>query len=292
MRKAAIFLSFSSVFVVGCGQSPAPLPPHPVTVPVASVNAAPPPVTSVATQPESPANPPKEESQVKAASRNRVSLTLEPGKRECTLVFDGESFEDHPEWFVVTSVTRIATENGEGCAESVFYDFSKETRPHPEAMDPQRLVAGSFHKPGQTLPQDADGPFWNLTRDLNFDGIVDLCVVVMTGAYNYSQQCWLFDKPSRTFVRHTDLDDLIFLQVDEKKKKLTSAFRAGGPIYENNEYEWRQGKLVKTFQSISYFGEKPDGTPLSAGFSHWLIRNELKGGKFVKTFEGAIGDKK
>jgi len=233
----------------------------------------------LATNPERP---------VKTSSQHRVDLTLEPSKPPCTLLLDGQLFDDHPEWFVITSVTRMATENGESCAGAVFYDFSKETRKHPEAMDPEPLVAGSFQKPGKTVPADADGPFWNLTEDLNFDGIVDLCVVVMTGAYNYSQQCWLFDKSARTFVRHADLDDLIFLKVDPQKKKLTSAFRAGGPVYENNEYEWRQGKLVKTFQSTSYFGEKPDGTPLAAGFSHWLIRKELRGDKLVKTFEGAL----
>lgn len=205
---------------------------------------------------------------------------------------EGTLFQDHPEWFVITSVSRMATEESGGCAASLLYDLSQETKADPNDMDPEPLVAGIFRKPGQTLPPDvADGPIWNVTEDLDFDTIADLCVVVMTGAYNYSQMCWLFDAKSRTFVRHAELDPLIFVQVDRQKKKLTSAFRAGGPVYQNNEYQWQNGKLVRTFQSVSYFGEKPDGTPLAPGFSHWLIRYELRRGKMVKTFDGALREK-
>lgn len=241
---------------------------------------------------ETPDEGKSDEDEEGATRIHTVSLTLEPGQSPCKVVFHGALFQDHPEWFVITSVERMETEESGGCAAGVFYDLTKEKKADPNDMDPEPLVAGTFRKPGQTLPKDVDdGPLWNVTDDLNFDGIADLCVVVMTGAYNYSQQCWLFDKKSRTFVRHREIDDLIFMTIDAKKKKLKSSFRAGGPVYESNDYEWQSGRLVKTFQSVSYFGEKPDGTPLTKGFSHWLIRYELRQGKLVKTFEGPIGDK-
>lgn len=277
--------------LVSCGQAPQPPSTQPVVVTIASAAPSAAPRPSVSAAPTAEAPPPPPEPSDDEPSPHKVSLTLEPGKPPCTLVLEGDLFQDHPEWFVITSVSRMATEESGGCQAGVLYDLSKETKAHPDDMDPEALTAGIFRKPGQTLPADvSDGPLWNLTEDLNFDGVMDLCVVVMTGAYNYSQQCWLFDTKSRTFARHRALDELIFVEVDQKKKKLKSSFRAGGPVYENNEYEWQKGKLVKTYQSVSYFGETPDGKPLSAGFSHWIIRRELRNGKWVKTFEGPMKD--
>ncbi len=246
-----------------------------------------PPVTSATTPP--PPAAPSEDDYEDDKTPHKVALTLEPGKPPCTLVFDGALFKNKPEWFVITSVSRIATEESGGCAANEFYNVKHEKKLRPDDMDPEPLTAGIFLKPGQTRPADLEGdPVWNVTEDLNFDGVMDLCVVSMTGAYNYSQYCWLFDTNTRKFVRNTELDELIFMKIDPKTKKLTSAYRAGGPVYVNHEYEWRNNKLVKTYHSTSYFGEKPDGTPLAAGFSHWVIRHELRNGKFVKTFDGPM----
>jgi hypothetical protein len=244
------------------------------------------PSSSAAPKPAPIAKPP--EPPPYAAGRHKVALTLKPGDAPCTLVWDGKVFEDHPEWFTITSVTRIATEDGGACASAVFYDLLKETKRNPDDMDPMELVAGIFEKPGQKLPADVDTSTWNVTEDLDFDDVADLCVVVMTGAYNYSQKCWLFDTKSRTFVRNEELDELIFMTVDRKKQILKNAFRAGGPVYENNEYKWQKGKLVNTYKAVSYFMEKPDGGPLPPGFGHWLTRYELRNGKLVKTFDGAL----
>ncbi len=237
--------------------------------------------------PEKAANPP----QPPAPSRHQVSLTLDHGKPPCTLHFEGLFFEDHPEFFKIGNVVRIATEDSGGCAAGIVFDLSTEPAIDSDGLERHPLVAGFFKKPGQTLPKDVDAASWNEIQDLNFDDIADLCVVVETGAYNYGQRCWLFDEQTRTFVRHAELDDLIFVEVDHKTKKLKSAYRGGGPVYRNNEYEWQKGKLVKVFESIAYFGEKPDGTALPPGASFWLIRHELRGGKMVKTFDGALRDK-
>lgn len=140
-------------------------------------------------------------------------------------------------------------------------------------------------------PDMEDATIWNVTEDLNFDGAADLCVVSMTGAYNYSQLCWLFDTKSRTFVRHAEIDPIIFMGIDRKKKRLGSFFRAGGPIYEKNEYEWHSGKLVKVLGVTTYLGERPDGKPLNPGFDRWEVRYELRKGTLVKTFEGAMREK-
>ena len=248
---------------------------------MASASAAPPPGPTA-----KPEEPPK------TAPSQKVALTLEPGKPPCTLVLDGERFEDHPEWFTITNVTRMATEESGGCAAGVFYDLSKDIKPDTSWLDSQPLAAGAFQKTEKPLPAEAEGgPGSNRTEDLNFDGVNDLCVVQARGAYGYSQKCYLFDTKSRTFVHYPDLDDVVSMMIDRQKKKITNSYRVGGPVYENNEYVWQKGKLVKTFRETSYLFEKPDGTPLNPPFHHWLTKYELRNGKLVKTFDGAIREK-
>lgn len=250
------------------------------------ITVAPAPSASVIAEPEAtakPAEPPEE-----TTRRHQIALTLKPGTAPCTMVMEGGGFNDYPEWFMIMGVTRITTEESGGCAAGVVYDLAAEKKQNPPDMDLESLSAGSFLKPGQKWPAEMeDHSSWNVTEDLNFDDVMDLCVVSMTGAYNYSQYCWLFDTKSRTFVRNKALEELIFMHVDRKKQKLTNSYRLGGPVYANNEYVWQQGQLVITHAARSYFGEKPDGTPLPPGFGHWLIRYELRNGKLVKTFEGA-----
>jgi hypothetical protein len=38
-------------------------------------------------------------------------------------------------------------------------------------------------------------------------------------------------------------------------------------------------------------GERPDGRPLPKGFSRWVVRRVLRGGKLVKVFDGPERDK-
>jgi hypothetical protein len=195
-------------------------------------------------------------------------------------VLDGLLFEDHPQWFLVAAVSRMATEEGGACSARVLYDVATEKEPEP-------LAAGIFKKPGQKMPADmSDATVWNVIEDLDFDGYADLCVVQLTGSYSYGQHCWMFDPATRTFVRHDELDELRFMQIDRRKKTITCRFRAGGPIYAKNEYAWEKGKLVQTLEETTVIGEMLDQKPLPPGFDHHLIRRVRRNGVLVTTFDG------
>src|SRR5262249_55737330 len=149
------------------------------------------------------------------------------------------------------------------CAARVFYDLDTEKKRATSDIDREPLEAGIFQKPGKKLPSDMSDPaVRNVIDDLEFDGYAELCMVVTAGAYNYSQKCWLFNRAARTFVRNEDLDPLIFVSIDRRNKKLTSSFRAGGPIYSKNEYVWQQGNLVQMLEETTVVGQKLDGSPL------------------------------
>jgi hypothetical protein len=221
--------------------------------------------------------------------RARIPLTLRPGDPPCTLVMQGERFEDHAGWFTIDAVTHIATEEGGACAAAPLFDLATAKPRSPQGLSPAALVAGVFFKPNEKPIDPVTESTWNVLEDLDFDGYADLCVVELTAAYNYMQQCWLFDPRARSFVRHEELDPLIFMKLDPKKKQIEISFRLSGPVYENSRYEWRSKKLVHIYESTSVSGEKMDGSPLPAGFQYWVTRRELRNGVMVKTFDGAVG---
>src|SRR6185436_16297775 len=101
--------------------------------------------------------------------------------------------------------------------------------------DDLALAAGLFAKPGQQLPPSTGGATNNVIEDLDFDGYADLCVMVFMASYNYVQKCWLFDPAARTFVRNKELDAVIHMTIDRKRKVLTQAMRVSGPVYADNE---------------------------------------------------------
>jgi hypothetical protein len=261
-----------------------------VLPPAAATESAAP--TVVATAAPAPTAEPSAAPGEDAVPRHKVALTLRPGDPPCTLLLDGRMFEEHPEWFLITAVSRIATEDGGACSASVIYDVAKEKKRKPQDMPPEPLAAGVFQKPGQKLPPDMSSTsVWNVIDDLDFDGYADLCVVTMTGSYGYGQHCWIFDPSARTFKRHDEFDYLSFMTIDRTSKKITCSFRAGGPIYAKNEYVWRKGTLVQTLEETTVLGQMLDGKPLPKGFAYHLIRRVERNGRLVKTFDGPVRSK-
>ena len=239
--------------------------------------------TARASAPARPAPPPEP---ARPSVVHRVAVQLRPGGARCTLAFDSEFFEDYHDWLTIGQVRRVTSEASPGCADGVLYDVTTELKLRPDDPDPSPLWVGMVVLPGHHLPPEETASFPNVLEDLNFDGYVDLCLVEYSGAYNYSQKCWLFDPKARKFVRHPELSEVLFPKVDRSKQRLSSSIREGGPIYSRSEWKWRDGKLVKTQQIVTTFGEKPDGSPLPAGFECWVVRSELRGDALVKLSEG------
>jgi hypothetical protein len=273
--------------LASCAEVPPPPPPVVVQAPIVDPSAAP---TTVATAPPAPTAEPDPKAKpaeppAKPATRSQIALTLRPGDPPCTLALDGERFSDHPEWFEIDTVSRMATEAGGACVAGVFYDLAADKKkPDAQWWDDFTLAAGIFAKPGQKLPPSTGGTF-NVIDDLDFDGYADLCVVVFMSAYNYVQKCWLFDPAARTFVRNKELDAVIHMTIDRTRQVLTQSMRVSGPVYADNEYAWLNGKLVQTVEQMAAAGEKIQGGPLPKGATYHLIRKELRNGRLVKVRE-------
>lgn len=268
--------------LAGCGRGTVPSnsqTPEPYRAPLV-VNAVPAPAVSSATQPAASALPPTPESEERV---HRLDVELQPGAPGCRMVFDSGMYEDHQDWYTAAMISRIMTEASPGCAAGELFDVSKETKAHPDDLDPDVLQGGVFSKPGHP-ETDETKDSWNRFEDLNFDQYADLCVVNMTGAYNYSQKCWLFDPATRKFVRNAELDDVIFMAVDRKKKTISNFMRAGGPHYMQAEYGWIGGKLSVLWSENIILGETPTGKRIPG--MRWVVRHERRGDKLVKVKEG------
>lgn len=281
-RIAWTVLATSSLAACAAG-SPSPVtstPPTPAD-PAVIVSAVPASALASAPAPVVSAPLPDGDSEERV---HRIDLELQPGAPKCRLVFESGMFELQQDWFSAAMITRIATEASPGCAAGTLYDLSKETKAKPDDLDPDVLQGGLFRMPGRPETEETKES-WNHFEDLNFDQNADLCVVNMTGAYNYSHRCWLFDPTSRTFVRNADLEEVIFMTIDRTKKTLSNSMRAGGPHYMRAEYAWIGGKLAVLWSENIILGEKPDGKSIPG--KQWVVRYERKGNKLVKVREGA-----
>jgi hypothetical protein len=267
-----------------CAETPPP-PPPPVVIVVPSVTAeAPPPVVASA----APAPPP--DAIPKDASRE-VTVVLRPGDPPCTLVFDPFLF-DRGDIFTAMQVTRIATKAGGACAEGVLYDLAKETKAWPDAPDPEPLAVGPIYKPETPKPATPDFTDLNRFIDMNFDGYADLCVVTTSELFpSYGQRCWLFDPGKRVFVREPALDPLVYMTLHPEKKMISAHWPMGPRREHGREATWIKGQLVTTMEEELTAEERPDGHALPKGFSRWVVRRVLRGGKLVKVVDGPEKDK-
>ena len=114
-----------------------------------------------------------------------------------------------------------------------------------------------------------------------------LCVVAMTGSYDYSQRCWLFDPKKRVFVRESDLDALSFVEVHPATPDpLRRPPHRGAGVQRFRVRLGEKGKLVVARTEQTILGQSPKGKPLPPGFAHWTVRYERRGGRLVKVFDG------
>jgi hypothetical protein len=259
------------------------------STPATTTVRTPEPMASVAAPRPSSESVPREQIAMPAADAapapteppHRLTFALGAG-RNCSLLLRAQFFEETKDAWLIGNVRWLATEAGDGCAAGVLFDAATETSTAEEEPI-ESLQGGAIAKPGGSGLGDA--AFGGLIEDVNFDGNADLCVVALWGAYNYSQRCFVFDAGDRRFVRTAELEDMLNLEVDARRRVLKSSHRAGGPVYEATERRWIDGKLVTTRRTVTHLGEKPDGTALPSGKS-WVVEHALRGGKLVIVREG------
>jgi hypothetical protein len=221
-----------------------------------------------------------------------VAIEVHPGDPPCSVVFTTKDsyFEDYPDHFIASYVSRIAIEKGGPCAGGVLFDGVKEQQAAPADEYAGALQAGIFQKPGRPKSPDVDVNI-NRIEDLDFDGYNDMCVVRMLGANQYTQRCWLFEPKTQTFERNEDLEEFIWLSVNRDKKTLTSHERVDATISQTSELAWADGHLTILRSETTTFYHRPDGKALPPGFTRYVERWERGRGNRVKVFEGPVRDR-
>jgi hypothetical protein len=258
-------------------------------IPPTTASASTPTTASARVTAESPAVPPVDalpsEVSDEPTGPRRIRVVLAPDQPPCELEFDAGIVDESEVDFAVGGITRIATIEVGSCSEGVLYDLDAERARAPDD-ELDAMMGGRLRKPGAELVEGWEGDDSCRLEDLDFDGWADLCLVEVFGSYSYSQRCWLFDPSTRTFRRAPELEPLTFATIDRAHRRLESARRMTGAVYEWQRHVWEQGKLVLDADEITYVGETPRGTPLKAPATEWVRRRERKRGKLVVVREG------
>lgn len=83
------------------------------------------------------------------------------------------------------------------------------------------------------------------TPDINFDGQPDLAVYASDGSasLNFSIHYYVFNRANKHFEYNKILSELLQPEIDDKKKTISSLWRAGAGTYGFATYRWRNGKI-------------------------------------------------
>lgn len=88
--------------------------------------------------------------------------------------------------------------------------------------------------------------YFDVTKDVNFDGYKDLEIVNQVGNYYSSSSFWLYDKKTKKYDYCKSMDTIVNPVVDSKNKLITSNYHIGPVDYYSKVYEWKNNKLVMT----------------------------------------------
>ena len=119
----------------------------------------------------------------------------------------------------------------------------------PESLIPQRIEISKEGDPSiiQTLTLSVPEPTGIEALDMNFDGYLDIRLLVFRGATgNVGFIHWLFDKEKGIFVSSEELDKLANASPIPETKTLATHWNLGGAggCYERELYKWENGRLV------------------------------------------------
>lgn len=97
--------------------------------------------------------------------------------------------------------------------------------------------------------------YFDISKDVNFDGYKDLEVVNQVGNYWSTSSFWLYEKKSRKFNYYKPMDTIINPKVDTRNKLILSDYHVGPSNFYNKVYQWKKNKLVM----ISSQADENDG---------------------------------
>lgn len=202
-----------------------------------------------------------------------LTFQVTPGVAPCTLRLLGNSDGTGS----VTSITAISADAGPACVAHALY----KGNPDGDPDEP-----GSQSLEGGLIPQeDPDLPVMIHLADYNFDGHPDLSVVALSGMRDSTSHVWLYDPPSKRFIRNKQLEDIGPPSPDYDHRRFEVQTRTGD-LYSNHVYGWEDGKLELLSSRDEWLGSAPAGKTLPPGFQKYLLLKERKGGKLIVLKDG------
>lgn len=88
--------------------------------------------------------------------------------------------------------------------------------------------------------------YFDVNKDVNFDGYNDLEVINQVGNYWSSSSFWLYNKKTKRYDYYKPMDTIVNPLVDKKNKAITSNYHIGPTDYYYKVYEWKNNKLIMT----------------------------------------------
>jgi len=88
--------------------------------------------------------------------------------------------------------------------------------------------------------------YFDVSKDVNFDGYNDLETVNQVGNYWSSSSFWLYDKKVKKYKYYKPMDTIVNPVIDSKRRSITSSYHVGPADYYYKVYEWKNNKLVMT----------------------------------------------
>lgn len=162
------------------------------------------------------------------------------------------------------------------------YSFRFDLKTTAEGRVVESIEVATDSGPVQRLPVAKMQPIGNEEQfffggmDINFDGMLDLMLILRRGVANACAEYWLFDPKTAEF---TELGTYPVFRVDAESRRLTTydGGGAGGLIFDSKEYAFLEGKLMLVRE------ERQDATKQPGVFRN-VIRERLDGAmKVTKT---------
>jgi hypothetical protein len=120
------------------------------------------------------------------------------------------------------------------------------------------IISGTYEVSGKVFPNiDA----FSFGEDITFDGVPELKVLVISGAYQQSFRYYTYNPAKGIFEPVKGLPVLVDPDYDEDSRKVVSSSkgRGLGDIYSVSEYTWRSGGYELTMtETQNVLGDGPD----------------------------------
>lgn len=94
--------------------------------------------------------------------------------------------------------------------------------------------------------------YFNVNKDVNFDGINDIELVNYKGNYNSSFTYWVYHENNHKYKHIKSLDSIYNPVFDSLKRKIFSEYRIPLSSEHSEEYFWKNNEIILEKEKITY----------------------------------------